>query len=356
MDDRNLEQALRRWGRTAFAFDALQARERYAFYSSQRVPGAAVPYRQIGSVDAVVGEPLCPEEALPEVVAEFLASRQQAGRRVLGFCASEAFARAAVAAGAAAAQMTSEPELDPATYEPVGGSAKKLRVYVRRLRRQGIEATGLPAGTAQVPAEFRRDADALIDLWRRRAVGRAAHILEVDPWLRAAEKRYFAVYDPKTTDRMWSLLIAHPVYPLDGWHLCHLIRDPEAPKGVTELVVMSAIETLGDEGVRYATFGPFASPRAGEFLGFGRIAEGLVRRAYDFAATTGGYGSSVEFYRKVQAGPWRPRYMIIFPRRAVVRCYYALLRLSHVFGFLGQGEGGGRKRGGVETAPEPDAA
>ncbi len=337
MDERSLELALRRWGRTAFSFDTIQSSERYRFFESGRVPGAVVPYRTLGRVDAVIGEPLAPEESLSEVTAEFLESRSAVGRCVLGFCASEAFARAAVAAGAAAAQMTSEPELDPATYEPAGGSAKKLRSYVRRLRRNGVEATAIPAGARSLPPEFQRSADALIDTWRRKAVGRSAHILEVDPWRRLHEKRYFGVYDPKSSDRLWSLLIAHPVYAYDGWHLCHLIRDPEAPKGVTELAVMSAIETLGDEAVRYATFGPFGSPRAGEFFGFGRVTEAIVRRAYDFAATTGGYGNSVEFYRKVQSGPWRSRYMILYPRLAIVRCYHAVLRLSHVFGFHGPG-------------------
>jgi len=330
--DSRIETAVRRYGRTAFSFDVLEAPERYAVHVSRRVAGAFVPYRSVGGVDAVIGEPLAPEPQLAEVTREFLEARRAAGRRVIGFCASEAFARAAVEAGAAAAQITAEPELDPATYEPVGGSSKKLRAYARRMRRAGVQVVALPAGAGRVPAEFCAPADALIERWKRRAVSRAGHILEVEPWRLAREKRYFAVFDPKSADRMWSLLIAHPVYALEGWHLCHLVRDPEAPKGVTELAVLSAIEQLGDEGVRYATFGPYAVPRAGEFLGFRPLAERGVRRLYRFAATTGGYGSSVEFYRKVQSGPWRPRYLVIHPRRAVVRGFYAIMRLSHVLG------------------------
>ena len=331
--DSRIETAVRRYGRTAFSFDVLEAPERYTLHASRRVAGAFVPYRSVGGVDAVIGEPLAPEDQLAEVTEEFLQVRRAAGRGVVGFCASEAFARAAVEVGAAAAQITAEPEIDPATYEPVGGSAKKLRAYARRLRRAGLQVVSLTAGAGRVPPEFSAPADALIERWKHRAVSRAGHILEVEPWRLAHEKRYFAVFDPKSADRMWSLLIAHPVYALEGWHLCHLVRDPEAPKGVTELAVLEAIEQLGDEGVRYATFGPYAVPRAGEFLGFGRIAERVVRRVYRFAATTGGYGSSVEFYRKVHAGPWRPRYLVIHPRRAVMRGFYAIMRLSHVLGF-----------------------
>lgn len=330
---RDLDTAVRCFGRTAFSFDVLEAPERYAIHASQRVPGALVPYRTVGGVDAVIGEPLAPEDRLAEVTHEFLAARRAAKRCVIGFCASEAFAQAAVEAGGGAAQITAEPELDPLSYEPIGGSAKKLRAYARRLRRSGMQVASLGPG-ARVPTEFAAPADALIERWKRLAVRNVPHILEVEPWRLACEKRYFAVFDPKSADRMWSLLIAHPVYAFDGWHLCHLVRDPDAPKGVTELAVLAAIEQLGDEGVRYATFGPYAAPRVGEFRGFGRLAELAMRCVYRLAAATSGFDASGEFYRKVQADPWRPRYLVIHPSGAVSRGIYAMMRLSHVVGTL----------------------
>lgn len=330
----DIENAVRAWGRTAFSFDVLEAPETYRFFASARVPGALVPYRPVGRVDAVIGEPLAPAEALTEVTREFIESRAAQRRAVVGFCASEEFARAAATLGAAAAQITAEPEIDPATYEPVGGSAKKLRAYARRLLRAGVQGVAVPAGTKSFDGEFRGAAEAIVSAWKERSRGTSAHILEIDLWRRAEEKRYFAVFDPKSSDRLWSLLVAHPVYANEGWHLCHLMRHPEAPKGVNELAVLTAIETLGNEGVRYATFGPYAVPRAGEFIGFGRTTERVVRFAYRVAATQIGYGSSVEFYRKIQAGPWRPRFLVVWPRRALVRGFYTMTRLAHVFGFL----------------------
>jgi lysylphosphatidylglycerol synthetase-like protein (DUF2156 family) len=322
-------QALRRWGRTAFAFDTLQNPSHYRFFASRAVPGAVVPYRSVGRVDVVVGEPLAPEASLAEVVREFFTDRTAAGRLVLGFLASEAFARAAVSYGASAVQLTSEPELDPVSWEPTGGSAKKMRQYVNRLRKSGIDGVALPRGTQTIAPEFRVAAEALIRKWIAKGVARPAQMPEA--------KRYFAVFDPKSTDRMWSLLIAHPVPALGGWHLCHLVRDPDAPKGVAELAVTSALETLGEEGVRYATFGPFAAPEVGEFLGVGPLMQWVVRKGYAMASKTGGYARSVEFYRKVQPNPWRPRFMVFFPRRAVLRNFFAGMRLTHVFGYLDRG-------------------
>jgi phosphatidylglycerol lysyltransferase len=334
MEREILEHAVRRWGRTAFSFDVLEAPERYEYFASERVPGAVVAFRRVGSVDAVMGEPLAPLESMGEVTHEFLASRGALGRKVVGFCASEEFARAAAQMGAAAAQITAEPELDPVSYEPVGGSAKKLRAYARRLLRAGVRGVALPAGTRRFDPEFRRAAEGIVAAWKDRARHTSAHILEIDLWVRAEEKRYFAVFDPKSSDRLWSLLVAHPVHGNEGFHLCHLMRHPDAPKGTNELVVLTAIETLGDEGVRYATFGPYAVPFAGEFIGFGPVAERIVRWLYQIAARWIGYGSSVEFYRKIQAGPWRPRFLVIWPRRSLIRGFYTMTRLAHVFGFL----------------------
>lgn len=333
-DPATIEAAVHAWGRTAFAFDVLETPEHYAFFASQRVPGAIVPFKRVGRVDAVIGEPLAPLERLAEVTHEFLESRAALRRGVVGFCASEAFARAAAEKGAAAAQITGEPEIDPLSYEPSGGSSKKLRVYARRLMRAGVQGTVLPADPAHLPHEFRRAAESLVAAWKQHARSTEAHILEIDLWRRVAEKRFFAVFDPKSSDTIWSLLVAHPVYGNEGWHFCHLMRHPDAPKGVNELVVLTAIEALGDEGVRYATFGPYAVPDAGEFIGFGRLTERIVRRIYHFAATRIGYGSSVEFYRKIQSGPWTPRFLVVWPRRGLIRGFYTMTRLAHVFGFL----------------------
>jgi len=266
------EGAARLHGRTAFSFDVVEAPQRYEFFASS----------------------------------------------------------AAVGCGAGAIAFTVEPELDPLTWEPVGGSAKKLRAYVRRLRRRGVEAVALRPGVPPEP-KFRRAADALVAAWRRAAPARA-YLLELDPWRRAQEKRYFAVSDPKDSDALWSLLVAHPVYGLEGWHLCHLIRHPDAPKGVAELVVASAIETLGDEGVRYATFGTVASLRAVDSRGFGPASRFALRAGYRLASRAVSHARAAQFPRKIQPGPWPLRYMVVFPRRAVASASLAMLRLAHAFG------------------------
>jgi lysylphosphatidylglycerol synthetase-like protein (DUF2156 family) len=324
------EEAVRRFGRSAFSFDAMQCAERYGWFASAVAPGAWVPYRRCGSVDVVLGEPLAPRERVADVVAEFLAARRAAGRVVLGFCVAKPFVRAAVAAGASAVQILAEPEIDPSHFEPRGGSAKKLRAYTRRLRRAGFEAVALPAGAPKVPDDFRLSADALVADWLARGVSRSAHVLEVDAWRRVAEKRYFAVFDPGRPGRLCSLLIAHPIYARAGYHLCHLVHAPDAPKGASELVALKALETFGDEGVRHATFGPVAWAAARDCHNMPWLGRALFGLGYPLAARFGHYENANEFYRKFHPGPWAARWVVLYPRGALVRPLLSLLRITHV--------------------------
>jgi len=263
------------------------------------------------------------------VLREFFETRMREGRQVLGFSASESLMNAATAAGASATQITAEPELDPAAWSPKGGSGKKLRQYVRRLRAAGYSVFMLPSRTPLIPPDFRASADALLEEWKN-SVSSGAHILEVDPWLRCAEKRYFAVYDPKNGRRFLGLLIAHPVYGRHGWHLCHIAHAPDAPKGISELLIMEAIERFAAEGVHYVTLGPCAIPQARRFVGLEGVRRFLVRRVYGLVAKVGGYAERAQFYRKVLAAPWQPRYMLFYPSKAILRPLRALLRVTHV--------------------------
>lgn len=326
------EWAVRRFGRTGFAFDALQCAERYRWFASAVEPGAMVPYRRCGSVDVVLGEPLASRRRLPEVASEFFAAAR-GSRAVLGFCVTEAFMRAAVASGGSAVRIMAEPELDPFLFEPSGGNAKKLRAYARRLRRAGFEAVALPAGEPKIPDDFRCSAEVLVADWLARGVSHSAHVLELDAWRRVSEKRYFGVLHPERPERLCSLLIAHPVYALGGFHLCHLVHDPDAPKGVSELVALKALETFGAEGVRHATFGPVALPRIQGYENMSPSGRALFGAGYPLAARIGRYAEIGGFYRKFHAGPWTPRWVVLHPRGAL-RPVLSLLQLTHVVGGL----------------------
>ena len=318
------------------SFDIFLGPDRYGYFVSKEVPGAFVAFEQFGRVEVVLGDVVAPEEDAEAVCREYFRDRIQRRRPVLGFSVSRSFADAAVEVGAAAAQWTAEPELDPVHYRPTGKHAKKLRAYVRKLKESGVECAEARLEAGSPERAFRDAADRLVGDWLAHGPPRGSHLLEVAPWLHAEEKRFFAVANPEDPGILWSLLIAHPIWGREGWHFCHLMHAREAPRGVNELAVLTAIETVAAENSPYVTFGPFASPQAGPFLGFGRIWQPLLRRVYDTVAQKSGYTHTLEFYEKVQAHPWADRYMVVTPKHFPLRPLRALLDLTHALGTHGR--------------------
>lgn len=83
-----IEAAVRHFGGSPLAFDVLQRPSRYRFFESHQVPGAWIPYRPIGKVDVIFGDPLLPNASAASVLADFFGTRERDGRQVLGFSES----------------------------------------------------------------------------------------------------------------------------------------------------------------------------------------------------------------------------------------------------------------------------
>ena len=330
-----IEAAIKQWGRAALSFDILLRPECYSHFFSREVPGALVCYQRFGACEVVMGDVVASESDRLRVAREYMADRIAQRQAVLGFSWPLDLAEAAVEVGAGAAQWTAEPELDPVHYKPSGKHAKKLRAYVRKLKSHGVKAKEITQSIARAGVD-RAATERLVADWLQHGPPRGSHLLEVEPWVRFEDKRFFGVLDPEREDRLWSVLIAHPIWGRQGWHLCHLMHDHQAPRGVNELAVLTAVETFAAEGCGYTTFGPFASPEAGPFLGFGSVLKPFLRRVYDAVATRGGYTHTLEFYEKVQAHPWADRYMVVTRKHFPLRPLRALLDLTHALGTHGR--------------------
>jgi len=83
----------------------------------------AIPYFEAKRAVVAWSDPLCPEEALPEILGRFI---REVGRRVCLVAVNEATTRAALAAGFSALKITS--------YEPSGANVNWLSLMSARTR------------------------------------------------------------------------------------------------------------------------------------------------------------------------------------------------------------------------------
>ena len=94
----------------------------------------------------------------------------------------------------------------------------------------------------------------------RRAATTFGWLLALDPFLHAERKKLFAARD--AGGQLVGLLAASPIPTRDGWYLEDVLREPKAPQGTADLLVIEALHRLAQSGASLATLG--TTPLAAE--------------------------------------------------------------------------------------------
>ena len=102
-------------------------------------------------------------------------------------------------------------------------------------------------------------------------------LVQVSPYAFAEERRAFV---GELKGEVVCFLSAAPVFAREGWLLQHIVRDPRAPNGSSELMVDAAMRAAMEEGRRYVTLG--LAPLSGEVAPWLRVARAWGSPLFDF--------------------------------------------------------------------------
>jgi phosphatidylglycerol lysyltransferase len=216
-------------------------------WESTRAHGA-VTFLEVGRT-WLASEPLSSEADLETVTAEFL--EYAAGRkRLVAFVpVTERFARAGVRVGLDCIPVGKSPYFNLAEWNLSGKKLGTVRNELNKARREGVVVECVPG--AQLPRE---EAERLQELWigTRRSTGFG--------WVFASDTFSFPTYQKhflaRAADgRLVGLLSAAPLPARNGYYFKDLHRHPEAPKGTSDLLIVSGIEHLRAGGFSVATPG-----------------------------------------------------------------------------------------------------
>ncbi len=206
-------------------------------------------------------EPVGPEKEREVLLEKFRALARGKGKQAVIILATDIARKAALDLGFAGFWVGTEQIIDLTAYSMIGKKGRKLRQEANHVRHLGGMAREI------FPLSNQNDRKAIEEvelLWKARLRQRYnASFLGTKPMENARLRRYFAVEtpgDPASRPIMQSFLICSPV-SRRGWYL-DLVRRPGAPRGATELVILSAIETFRAEGVEFVAMGliPFYDP------------------------------------------------------------------------------------------------
>lgn len=294
-------------------------------WQAPEIDGAII-YCEFGRVWLAAGDPIASVEETAELARRFVAAARRR-RRVAAFIpATERFARLATEAGLCAVKIAAAPYFDLKTWQPRGDRAKKMRAGVNQALRAGV----VFAEAKTVTDELRRETAALCGTWlqTRRAASGFGWLLALDPFRHAAHKKFYTARDPE--GRLVGLLAASPIPARDGWYLEDVLRQPDAPAGTADLLVVEALKRLREEGAGLATLGtaPLATEGANDIATHGHA---QARRALRVVAPRFGafynFAGVRRFKAKFAPSHWESEYVLV-PRGATIptRVAYAFVR------------------------------
>ncbi len=286
-------------------------------------PEGVIVYVRRGRVLVANGDPLCAAEHLPEVLRRF-AAFARAQRLSLCFVgASPRCHAAARVLGFGALKVGEEPIFDLASYAPRGDRAKKARAARNHALRIGVTVREYRP-LEEHDGALEQAMLAVLAAWcASRPAQPLAFSLRLEPFAWMEGKRFFVA---EWHGRVVGFLVCTRLAARAGVYLEDVIRRPDAPYGTTELLILTALETLARDGVREASLGvaPLQgveqqASRAQRVLGcVAAFVRDRINHFYRFKSLN-------HFKRKFAASRYEASYLLYLPPRLTPRLLFGLL-------------------------------
>ncbi|MEP6765748.1 MAG: DUF2156 domain-containing protein [Gemmatimonadaceae bacterium] len=302
-DDKRALALLEQFGYTATAFQTLAPGMRHWFDTNDDHDIGFVGFIDTGSAWVVAGEPVAARgDAI--AVAERFVKHAHANRKRVAFFATE---------GALASSprfrrvlIGEQPTWNPQDWSAVLSANRSMREQLRRARAKGVRTREI--GVEEIDTEgangktSREMLNGIVRRWLATRPMTSMHFLvELEPFVHLESRRLFVA---ERNGVAIAFLSAAPVAARNGWLFEHLLRDPDAPNGSTELLVDCAMRTLSEQGVTWATLG--LAPLAGEVSGWLRMTRIVARPFFNFRGLA-------SFKGKLRPSNWEPIYLA-YPR------------------------------------------
>jgi phosphatidylglycerol lysyltransferase len=306
-----------RYGWNAMAYQILNPGIRRWFSEDGE---AVVGYVTAERCRVVAGSPVCAEERLAQVAAEFAADARRAGRWVCYFGAQDRLIDlVAERRPMSALLLGAQPYWNPQRWPAVIAGKASLRAQLARARNKGVTVSLRHLIDGDHEPELQR---CLNEWLEKRGLPPMHFLVEWNILPRLLDRRLFVA---ERAGEVVGFLIASPIPLRNGWLIEQIIRGRAAPNGTNELLLDAAIRALAVDRAEYVTLGlsPLSRAVTQEPLPPWRIRLLLAwvrvhgRRFYNFEGLE-------QFKSKFQPEGWEPIYAVTNRPRISLRTLYAI--------------------------------
>lgn len=288
-------------GSDSLAFFKLRRDLHYLFSRDGR---AFLGYRVEGRVLLVAGDPVGPPDALPTLLSETLAFAEVRGLEVAAIGASVSLLPVWREAGLQTLYLGDEAILETAHFSLEGRAIRKVRQSVSR-----VETAGYTAKIVELAALGDAALTELEHVSRRWLAGRPERgfSMAMDSLDGEHRDESVVVVAGDGSGRVMGFLHFVPVYGRPAMSLSFMRRDRDAPNGLTEYLVVKAVELLRERGTEELSL---------NFAAFGRLLarpDGRMDRSLAKLVSLGDRYFQIESLYRFNAkfSPrWEPRYLV----------------------------------------------
>jgi lysyl-tRNA synthetase class 2 len=294
-------QLVRAHGSDTLSFFKLRS-DKYYFFSSDR--SAFVGYRVENGVLLLSGDPVGPDEALAELLADLKTFAETRGLKLAALGASERLVPLWEQLGLRTMYLGDEAIIEVGEFSLEGRPIRKVRQSVSRLRKAGFVAE--LRRVSELDPAIAAEAEEVLERGREGAPERGFS-MAMDSLHGDHGEDTLVVLARDEQRAVRGVLHFVPCYGRSAMSLSFMRRDPSTPNGLTEFMVVSAVELLREQGVDEMSL---------NFAAFARwihSPERLAERALGKLLAVGNRFFQIESLYRFNAKffpRWQPRYLV----------------------------------------------
>lgn len=302
-------------------------------------------YRIEGGTLLLAGDPVGEPSALGSLLEQIAAFAELHGLRFGAVAAGTGLLPAYRALGLHALYIGDEAVVDTNGFSLEGRAIRKVRQSVTRLRRAGYTVEVTP--TSAIDAETARSLSAVSAAWRGGAPERGFS-MALDTITGAAAGQATLVIARDETGRPRAFLQFLPTFRRRAMSLAAMRREPGAPNGLSEFLIVSAFEAFRRQGIEEVSL---------NFAAFGRVfraPNSTLDRLFARVLRLGGRFFQIESLYRFNAKfdpRWEPRFLIYEGALALPRIGLACLSVEGQLPRLLAARRSGRARRPLGTIP-----
>jgi lysylphosphatidylglycerol synthetase-like protein (DUF2156 family) len=318
-DRKHLPELIRCWGGSTSITLLDSSCE---IFSVPHIQGA-IGFRQGGGCAVVFGDPVTSSADTPALATAFHKFAKDKGLSVIYATVSESYASWAmqnVCKGLI--EVSEELIIDPQNNPATGNEGRMLRKKVKHATTERVESQEYTTNDKSIEHGIEEVANE----WLKGRSGPQIYLAKVMLFDDRTGRRWFYATQ---NGKIVGALLLNQLEAYNGWVLYMLMATPEAANGTSEQLLMTALESLRNEGCRFLSLGGTPAEKIGEIQGFKPVSETIARFGFHASKRIFNLSGRRTYWMKYKPTAL-PTYILFDEAKLGLRKIFGLLKALNV--------------------------